>query len=226
MYEVVRYRAKDLQEDMQEVFDQHFEPDKASIVKGGYGKLSCLRNCILATPIIEDLVQTPCCAIIEEMRSLFRDLYLHTLATSRSRARTDDKGNRDPLVLGAREKLQSSDTFLAIFKTHLEYQWDVDGDCSLGLTESQPDHSASRNRRKRKADDSGDEENNWHVRRIGRYPPKSSKRRSAVDDHSTQTSNSSPHHNSPFSTSCDMPSSSIISSGSLRSTKDGPPAEP
>jgi len=225
MYEVVRYRAKDLQEDMQEVFDQHFEPNKASVVKGGYGKLSCLRNCILATPIIEDLVQTPCSAIIEEMRSLFRDLYLHTLATSRSQGRTSEKANRDPLVLGAREKLRSSDTFLAIFKTHLGSQWDVDDDGSLDLTESQPDPSASRNRRKRKADDSGDEEENWHVRRVGRYPPKSSMRRSAVDGHSTQTSVTSSHHNSPFSTSRDMPSSSLLSSGSLRSRKDGPPTE-
>ena len=222
MYEVVRYRAKDLQQDMQEVFDQHFEPDKASIVKGGYGKLSCLRDCILAPSIIEDLVQTPCCAIIEEMRSLFCDLYRHTLATSRSQARTDEKRNRDPLVLGAREKLQSSDTFLAIFKTHLGYQWDVDDDGSLDITEPQRDPSASRNRLKRQADDSGNEEENWHIRRIGRYPPKSSMRRSAVDGHSTQTSIASSHDNSPFSTSRDMPSSSLISSGSVRSRKDGP----
>ena len=42
---VYTYRAKDLQEDMQKVFDQHFEPDKAGMFKGGYGKLSCLRDC-------------------------------------------------------------------------------------------------------------------------------------------------------------------------------------
>jgi len=224
MYEVVRYRAKDLQEDMQEVFDQHFEPDQASIVKGGYGKLSCLRNCILATPIIEDLVQTPCCAIVEEMRSLFRDLHIHSLATSRPQGRTSEKANRDPLVLGAREKLRSSDTFLAIFKTHLGSQWDVDDDGSLDLTEPQPDPSASRNRLKRKAEDTGNEED-WHEARVGRYPPKPSMRRRVVDGHSSQTSITSSHHNSPFSTSRDMPSSSLISSGSLRSRKDDPPAE-
>ena len=40
---------------MQEVFDQHFEPDKASMVKGGYGKLSCLGTVILAVTVDESI---------------------------------------------------------------------------------------------------------------------------------------------------------------------------
>ena len=209
MYEVVSYRAKDLQEDMQEVFDQHFEPDKASMVKGGYGKLSCLGTVILATPIIEDLVQTPCCAIIEEMWSLFRDLYRHAVVTLRPQAHTDEKGDQDQLVPGARERLQISDTFLAIFKTHLGYQWDVDDDGSLDLAEPQRVPSASRQRLKRKAGGSGNEEENWHVRHIGQYLPKSLMPRSTVDGYPTQTI-ASPYGNLPSSTSRDLPSSSLI----------------
>ncbi len=213
---------------MKRVFDWHSEPDKAGFVKGGDGKLHCVGRTTLSTSLIETLVETPCCAIIEEMRSVLHDLYLYMEAVdliALTQSRIAKKRKNDPRVEHAREKLQTADVFLAIFEKHLGTEWEITDDGSLDLTVSQPDPSASRNRRKRKADDSGDEEENWHLRRIGRYPPKSSMRRGAADDYSTQTSITSSHHNSPFSTSRDMPSSSLISSGSLQSTKDGPPAE-
>jgi len=212
---------------MREVFDQHSEADGAGMVKGGDGKVFFFLGGMLSPPFIRATVETPCRAIIEEMRSLLKDLYLYIEAGDNpvSQSAIEEMRSEDPRVHDAHRKLQNSDAFLAIMQKHLGSEWDIDDDGSLDLTEPQSDPSASRNRRKRKADDSGDEEENWHLRRIGRYPPKPSIRRSAVDDHSTQTSITSSHHNSPFSTSRDMPSSSLISSGSLRSRKDGPSAE-
>jgi len=211
---------------MQYVFDHHSEPEGPGFVTGGDGKLTCLTGSTLSTPFIRGVVKTPCRAIIEEMHSLFRDLYLYIQAGDipETQSAIEEMRSEDTRVHDAHRKLQNSDLFLAIMKKNLGSEWDIDDDGSLDHTEAQLDPSASRNRRKRKADDSGDEEN-WHLRRIGRYPPRSSLRRSAVDDHSTQTSLTSSHHNSPSSTSRDMPSSSLISSGSLRSTKDGRPAE-
>jgi len=212
---------------MYDLFDQHFEADETGIAKGGDGKVFFFGGLLFSTSFINGTVETPCRAIIEEMRSLLSEFYLHIEAGDHpvSQADIDEKRSADPRVDRAHEKLQTSDTFLAIMKRHLESEWDIDDDGSLDLTEPQPDPSASRNLRKRKAEDSGNGEENWHMRRLGRYPPKPSMRRSAVDGHSTQTSVTSSHHNSPFSTSRDMPSSSLISSGSLRSRKDEPPAE-
>ena len=230
LYEIARYRVKrtkSVEEQMHKVFDHHSEPEGPGFVKGGDGKLSCLAGTTLSTPFIRGIVKTPCRAIIEEMHSLFRNLYLYIQAGDipESQPAIEEMRSEEPRVHDAHEKLQNSDAFLAIMTKHLGSEWDIDDDGSLDLTEPQPDPSASRNRRKRKAEDSGNGEENWHMRRIGLYPPKSSIRRSAADGQSTQTSINSSHHNSPFSTSRDMPSSSLISSGSLRSRKDDPPAE-
>ena len=227
MYEVVRYRndkAKDFTEAMQFIFDTHSAPDKAGIVRGGDGKLNCVGGYKLSRKDIRGFVKTPCRKIIEEMRSLFRELYCDmtegNASDTESSSDEDEDRELEQRVREAREKLRTAEVFLGIIERHLGSAWDIDNDGSLDITESQPDPSASRNRRKRKAEDSGDEEENWHVRRVGLYPPKSSIRRST---HSTQTSFTSSHHNSPFSTSRDMPSSSLVSSGSLRSRKDDPP---
>ena len=230
IYEILRYRAKRTQtveKHMYDLFDQHFEADGTGIAKGGDGKVFFFLGGLFSTSYINATVETPCCAIIEEMRSLLSEFYLHIEAGDHpiSQSDIDKKRRADPRVDRAREKLQTSDTFLAIMEKYLGSEWDIDDDGSLDLTEPQPDPSASRNRRKRKAEDTGNEEVNWHVRRVGLYPPKSSMRRSAVDGHSSQTSITSSHHNSPFSTSCDMPSSSLISSGGPQSRKDDPPAE-
>jgi len=231
MYEILRYRnvtTMDLGELMRQVFDHHSEPDAAGIVRGGEGKLNCVAGTKVSSLLIRNLVKTPCRMILEEMRSLFGDFYRHIESGdvfSHLQSNIEEVRDQDPRVQDALEKLKTPDAFLAIMEKHLASEWDIDDDGSIDVTEPQRDPSDSRNRRKRKADESGNEEENWHVRRIGRYPPRSSLRRSTVDDHSTQTSLTSSHHNSPFSTSRDMPSSSLISSGSLRSTKDGPPAE-
>ena len=231
MYEVVRLRNHEglyLKHPMKEVFDWHSEPDKAGFVKGGDGKLSCAGSAKFSKLLLKTLVERPCCAIIEEMRSVLHDLYLHmddfVMITHKQSSIAEERKN-DPRVKHAREKLQISDVFLAIFETHLGTGWDINDDCSLDLTQPQPNPSASWNRWNRNADDSGDEGDKYHVNCVGRYPPKLSIRRSAVDDHATQTSIVSSYHNSPFSTSRDMPGSGLISSGSPRPTKDGPPAE-
>jgi hypothetical protein len=61
---------------MQHVFDQHTDMDRNGIVKGGNGKLSCLRQVNLHPITIKGLVKTPCRNIIEELRSVFNDFYL------------------------------------------------------------------------------------------------------------------------------------------------------
>lgn len=81
MYEVVRYRNdqfRGLLEGIRQVFDQQSESDKAGMVWGGCGKLTCLANARFSQRTIEYLVHTPCSAITEEMRSLFNDLGRYT----------------------------------------------------------------------------------------------------------------------------------------------------
>jgi len=158
----------DLEDSMKHVFDWHSEPDKAGFVMGGDGKLTCVGGSKFSTSIIETLVETPCCAIIEEMRSVLHDLYLYMEAVDIIACiqRISEKRKNDSRVEHAREKLQTSDVFLAIMEKYLTSEWDIDDDGSIDLTEPQRDPATSRKRRKRKADDSGDEEENWHVRRI------------------------------------------------------------
>ena len=161
----------DLEYSMERVFDWHSKPDKSGFVKGGDGKLECVGGTKFSTTIIESLVEIPCCAIIEEMRSILHDLYLYMEAVDldpRTRSRIAEKRKNDPRVKHAREKVRTSDIFLAIFEKHLESGWDINGDGSLGFTGPQPEPSASTNRwkRKAKADDSGDENS---LRRAGTY---------------------------------------------------------
>jgi hypothetical protein len=61
---------------------------------------------------------------------------------------------------------------LEMISRHLSSEWDVDDDGSLHKTMLRPDSAASRDRRKRKAED-GNEEMTDHKRRIGRLPPPS-----------------------------------------------------
>ena len=229
MYEVVRYRslkAEDFKEVMQLVFDQHTVPDDGGIVRGGDGKLLCLVNYKLSTKFIRGLVKTPCRKIIEEMRSLFRDLYRDRdaegdLSDAGSSAEEDESREQDQRVVAAREKLQTSVAFLAIIERHLASEWSVDNDGSRDSTDPQPDHSASRNR-KRKADEI-DSEQNIHLARIGRMPPNS--RQKIFDTHSSQTSGTSDSRNSLFSVTPKVPSSGLASSKSLGSRNNGPLAK-
>ena len=211
MYEVVRYRNDQLRylpKAIREVFDQQSEPDEAGLIWGGDEKWMSLANHTLGQITIECLVQTPCSAIIEEMRSLFHDLNLHGesgRSFSKFRLAIEEARNRDPRVQCAHEKLQTSDAFLAILEKHLGSEWDIDDDASLELTDPG-------GIRRRKLEES-DSEENIHIRRIGRMPPKS---KSSSNWRSSQTS----------SAQCsDIPSSDPDSFMSTGSRDDDPPAK-
>ena len=205
---------------MQAVFDQHTQADRSGLVRGGDGKLGCVGSLKLSRARIWGLVATPCRDIIEEMRSLFHDLYLHEEAgnlPSHVRSIIQAYREQDPRVKAAREKLRTSDAFLAIFERYLQIEWGVDNDGSLDLVEPRVDTSASRNRRKRKAEDCDSSELNIHLRRIGRMPPKSSPR--SVDKVSSQTSSC---HDNIFSISSRAHSlSGDLLSSNLRSESGG-----
>ncbi|KAH9992532.1 hypothetical protein BJV74DRAFT_962476, partial [Russula compacta] len=140
---------------MQFVFDYHTDLDHHGNVKGGKGKLSCVREVELAPPAVYSLVATPCCDIIEELRTLLRDFYRYTsIDTSldpHAQLSYEAKRERDPRVKDARNKLSSSQWILDMINGHLASEWDVADDGSLLKTELRPDPSADRNRRKRKA---------------------------------------------------------------------------
>jgi hypothetical protein len=161
MYVVVRYRspkAEEFKEVMQLVFDQHSAPDDGGLVTGGDGKLLCLHNYKLSMKFIRGLVKTPCRKIIEEVRFLFQDLYRHRdaegdLSDAGSSTEEDESREQDQRGIDAREKLRISDAFLAIIEKHLGSEWDATNHGSRVSADPQPDHSASRNRRKRKAEE-------------------------------------------------------------------------
>ncbi|KAI0245238.1 hypothetical protein BJV78DRAFT_540079 [Lactifluus subvellereus] len=152
-------RNVDFSKAMQDVFDQHTDLDRDGVVRGGSGKLSCLRDTYLDRITVYDLVRTPCRAILEELRSLFHDFYHHvpsnTDLSSDAQLMLTANREQDPRVREAREKLCSSEWILA-------------------MTELRPDPSASRQRRKRKAADS-DDGLTFNQRRKGRLPPSSTK---------------------------------------------------
>jgi hypothetical protein len=149
MYEVVRYRNDegiDLEYSMQQLFDWSSKPNKSGFVKDGDGKLECVGGSRFSTIIIETLVETPCRAIIEEMRSILHDLYLYAEAVDLdpcTQSRLAEKRKTDPRVKHAHEKVRTSDIFLAIFEKYLESVWNINDDGSLRFTGPQPEPSAS-----------------------------------------------------------------------------------
>ena len=161
---------------MQYVFDQHTDLDRDGIVRGGSGKLACLDGLSFSRFAVYDLIRTPCRALFEELRSLFRDLYLHvphdTDFSPDAQLMLTAEREQDPRVREAREKLRSSEWILAMIGRHLASRWDVDDDGSLRKTELRPDPSASRQRRKRKAADI-DDGMTFNQRRKGQLPPSS-----------------------------------------------------
>ncbi|KAH9970557.1 hypothetical protein BGW80DRAFT_1446904 [Lactifluus volemus] len=160
LYEVVRYRNRrttELKEIMQAVFDRHIHATRLGVTKGGDGKLTCVDGRKVSSAFIRRFVATPCRDIIEDMRYLFRDLYLNvTSDVPQSMMQAREDSEQDPKVRIAREKLQTSDALLAILDKHLQSEWDIDDDGSLDLSEPHADSSGSRSRRKRKAEDSPD----------------------------------------------------------------------
>ncbi|KAH9975125.1 hypothetical protein BGW80DRAFT_131915 [Lactifluus volemus] len=206
---------------MQEVFDQHTQATRCRATKGGRGKLTCVDGRILSSARIQHFVATPCKDIIEDMRSLFHDLYLH-VTSDVPQSMMQAREEQDPKVKSARKKLQTSDALLAVLDKHLQPEWDINDDGSLDLSEPHANSSGSRSRRKRKAEDSLDgSEENIHLRRIGRMPPRSSMSRSK-DSFSSQTSS---HHDDIFSMSSRMDTSSGGFSSNLRSMDHGSSAK-
>ena len=190
LYQIAKCRnvqKLDLSKEMQDVFDQHSGLDRDGIVRGGSGKLICLADYLLGGLTIDLLVTTPCKDIINDLRSLFNDLYLHvrvmTTQDSDFQSMIEALREKDPRVKEARERLRSSEWVLALINRHLDSKWDVDDDGSLHKTVLRPDPSASRSRRKRKASDS-DETMTFNQRRKGRLPPSSTKR--SRNSHSLQ----------------------------------------
>ena len=205
---------------MADVFDQ-YESKAVGCSRGGKGKLAVLGGTELPTPIILGLTfRTPCSAIIEELRALFHDFYHHVFYLTTPQQEVIEIYQKlretDPLVQDARDKLQSSDAFLAILEKHLNSAWDVDDDGSLDRSEPLLDSSASRNRRKREAGDSADEGQNMHLRRRGLMPPRSRER--SRDELSSQTSS---NRDELFSTHSRMHiSGTILPSGTPRTSDD------
>ena len=166
--------GEDLSEDMKDVFDQHTDMDRNGNVTGGKGKLFCLRDGELNSSVIYDLVKTPCGDIIEDLRTLFHDYYLyipaHKIRISNGRLVHEAKRERDPRVREATKNLSSSEWILEMINGHLSSEWDVDDDGSLHKTVLRPDSAASRNRRKRKAEDINEEKMTFNQRRRGPLP--------------------------------------------------------
>ena len=220
VYETVHYRDwKSLfsQQEIQDVFGR----PTGYFGKPGSGKFDCIFDYAFRSLLIKILVKTPCREIIEEMRSLFAGFYVYrSMGTSVSflEQSTDEERTgpgQGPPVSEAREKLRTSDAFLAILEKHLQSEWDIDDDGSLDSPNLQPDGSASRKRLKRKAEDrsDSDSEENFNMRRRGRLPP--STEESASDEDASRTcyasSDSEWDHQS---VSHDDNSSSISSGGS------------
>src|SRR6266404_4524789 len=168
----------DISQQMQLVFDQFYDMDDDGITRGGRGKLGCLREGgDLDSEIVEELVETPCKDIVEELRSLFQDSYRHVRPMIGPRPEAQEKIRRkreeDEKVRNALRKLRSSEEVLAIISNHLASGWGVDDDDGSHYTVAfRPDPpEASGGRRERKAEDEGFA--NLNDRRRNRFPPRS-----------------------------------------------------
>jgi len=128
--------------------------DRNSNVTGGKGKLLFLHNEEFDKTMIRTLVNTPCKKIIEKLRSLFRHM-------NYSVEEADDSDSDDFVFETKRQEavkiLSSSEWMLEMINEHLSSKWDADDDGSLHKTVLRPDSVASRNRRKRKAEDNKEE---------------------------------------------------------------------
>jgi len=160
---------------MRDVFDQHYDTDKDGITRGGRGKLASLRGVELNSSNIAYLVKTPCSHIIEELRSLFNDLYLYLPAklilNPDFQSSIESQREKDETVQNAIRTLRSSKEVLTIMNKHLASSWDVDDDGSYDKVDFCRDPAVSRSRRKRKAEDDGF--TNLNDRRRNRLPPRS-----------------------------------------------------
>jgi hypothetical protein len=190
LYEVVKYRnakGPSLEEQMRDIFYQHTEMDHNGIVTGGKGKLFCPREGELGERTVRKLIKTPCRDIIEDLRALFCDFYLF-VEVAPSLSEDSDPGDlpvyederkkgsqvqKATRVREATKELSSSEWILGIISRHLSSEWDVDDDGSLHKTVLRPDSPASKDRRKRKAEDRNEDKTTYNKRRLGRLPPPS-----------------------------------------------------
>ncbi|KAH9960891.1 hypothetical protein BC827DRAFT_1376549 [Russula dissimulans] len=159
LYEVVKcrnVRGVDLSKKLQDVFDQY--SSRNGNVTGGTGKHDCLNNAHLGPITVRTFVKTPCRDIIEELRALFRDLYLYDPAGDDADSDTllylERSRESDPKVKDACERLSSSQWILDMINRHLASEWDVDSDGSLYKTLLRPNPSASRKRKRKAPSDS------------------------------------------------------------------------
>ncbi|KAH9960890.1 hypothetical protein BC827DRAFT_1384148 [Russula dissimulans] len=219
LYEVVKcrnVRGVNLSKKLQGVFDQYSNRD--GNVTGGTGKHDCLNNAHLGPLIILDLVDTPCRDIIEELRALFRDFYLHDTTGHDLNSNTlliaKCLRESDPKVKDARERLSSSQWILDMINRHLASKWNVDDDGSLYKILLRPNPSASR-KRKRKAPSDDDKREPFDKIPKGRLRPSGS-----VRSGGGSSSRSRGHHRgSPLTTSSSRSAShptysSLLSHGS------------
>ena len=178
LHQVVKCRnskGRSIKEKMRNVFDQHTEMDHSGIVKGGQGKLYCLYNVELGEGTVRTLVKTPCRKIIERLRVLFHDFY-HFVEVNYNLSEDSDEDEREKEATRVREvtkNLSSSKWILEMINRHLASKWDADDDSSLLKTVLRPNSAASRDRRKREAEDSSEEKMTFNQRRKGRLPPRS-----------------------------------------------------
>ena len=194
----------DYSQKMKNVFDQHTNIDRNGNVTGGSGKHHCLHDGELGRKIVLKLVKTPCRNIIEELRALFHDFYLLVDLAPELSEDSDfdglltDKAEQEQKlrvqrVLEATKKIDSSKWMLEMINRHLSSKWGVDDDSSLHRTVLRPDSAASRDRRKRKAEGSSEENMTFAQRRRGRLPPRSTEpSRNSVWSQGTH-SQSQPH---------------------------------
>ena len=179
LYEVAKcrnVRGVDHSGELQHVFDQYSRLGHDDAVTGGVGKRICLKDGPLGRAIVRDLVKTPCRDIIEKLRTLFHDFYLHDTTGDNISPETHlfykCLREEDPRVKDAREKLRSSQWILDMINAHLASKWDVDNDGSLHSTLLRPNPSASGDRPKRKAPDDDDKRVS-KIHKGGRLPSES-----------------------------------------------------
>ncbi|KAI0273318.1 hypothetical protein BC834DRAFT_928374 [Gloeopeniophorella convolvens] len=242
LYQIVRCRgssSKDLQDEAKTVFDYSKRSHHVNAIVGGKGKHWCLKNDELSSADIGDIVKTPCADIIEDMRSLFADFYLHVRGVPEYKPeavrKLEDKRARDPTVQEARKALQSSKALLDIFEKRLASPWEITDDASENLRETRcPSVSKSRKRKRGEASDPAlDEEasdptldengRDYYMAHRWQFPPALNGSRSSADAYYQVPSLSASAHSSTLvnrsSGAHGRVSSQTRSSRSLRSSK-------
>ncbi|KAI0273357.1 hypothetical protein BC834DRAFT_1030174 [Gloeopeniophorella convolvens] len=194
LYQIVQCRGahmsmrQEFRDAITHVFDSSAKSDTLRAVVGGTGKCLCLKDSTLASGIIEELVKTPCNEIVEEMRGLFADFYLHVaveagLFSESMQRKIEEKRARDPLVQAAHTTLRSSRALLDILEKHLKSPWEITDDASEYLGEIRPSALASKKRKHGQAFHADPREDFYPARRWY-SPPGSSSRPASIQQRS------------------------------------------